>query len=690
MSKSENFIIEIGTEELPPKDLQLLSNAFAEGITQELTAAGVFFTEVKTFASPRRLTVMINQLSDQTPETTETRLGPAKAAAFNADGSPTKAGLGFASSCGIDIKDLSTTINNNRECLSFERAIPAQKTTSLLASIVEKSLAKLPIKRNMHWGTGEFSFVRPVHWVLMLYGKDIVDATIFGIKSSNTSLGHRIHCPKPIKIFSADSYEQQLLEEGKVIADFAKRKQKILAAINKLASKINGTPVVDADLLDLVCGLVEHPVGLIADFNQEFLRVPKECLISAMQDHQKSFALVNKDGELLPKFILISNLESTDPATVIRGNELVMHARLADAAFYFDKDKKQRLEDRVEQLKTVIYQKKLGSIYDKTLRIQHLASQIAQFMHVDLEKTKRAALLCKADLLTSMVYEFPELQGIMGCYYAKNDKENEAVAIAIQDHYKPRFAQDELPSSDIGTCLALADRIDTLVGLFGIGSIPTGEKDPYALRRQALAVLRILIEKNINLDLADLFAKALENYQGKIANATAELLNFCFDRLKAWYLADHVPAKTFAAVLAGNSTKPLDFDRRLKAVTAFQTLDAAVNLAAANKRVQNLLEKNPAAKSNNTPDINVALLEDASEKELYSALQNKETELKPLLQKADYTAILKSLASLQAPVDNFFTNVMVMTEDEKIRNNRLNLLQRLRNLFLQVADVSLL
>jgi len=682
MSKIEDFLVEIGTEELPLKELQNLSRAFADNLQSQMTAAAISFGAVQIFATPRRLAVLIKEVATQQPEQVVSKNGPSLKASYNADGTPTKAALGFASSCNTSLDQVTTKDDK----LYFEKTRPGQRTSDLLATMIEQSLTKLPIKKAMRWGTGEFSFVRPMHWILMLLGKDVVETNIFGIESSNYTQGHRIHCPKPIHIISPDSYEELLETEGKVIASFEERKACILEDITALADLENGVAVIDPDLLNIVTALVEWPVAFVASFNPDFLLVPKECLISSMQDHQKCFALQDKNGKLLPKFILISNLESTDPATVIRGNELVMGARLADAAFYFNKDQQQTLESRVSQLQTVTYQKKLGSLFDKTLRIQKLAAYLAPMVLADLKTTEQAAYLCKADLLTSMVYEFPELQGIMGCYYAKHDQLSTAIADAIQEHYKPRFAQDTLPQSASGICVALADRIDSLVGMFGIDNIPTGEKDPYGLRRQAIAVLRTLIEKDIDLDLQPLFIESYKSYNGVISDPSSELLNFCFERLKAWYLDQGIAAKTFAAVMANPPSNPVDFDKRIKAVSEFQKLPQAESLAAANKRVQNLLAKNPA---NNQP-LNETLIKEPAEQKLIAALKVQWDKTTPLLEKGEYTTVLKSLATLQEPVDDFFEHVMVIADDETLRNNRLNLLQQLRNLFLEVADVSLL
>lgn len=694
MAKAEDFLIEIGTEELPPSEQQNLSKSFAELLTGYLTEANISFdsAHIKTYATPRRLAVLIPQVATQQPEQIVSKRGPAMNAAYNADGTPTKAALGFAESCGVNIKDLSVQETDKGKWLYFAQTNPGSKTIELLPLFVENTLTRLPIKKRMRWGNGDFAFVRPMHWVLMLFGEEVVKAKICGLETGNITYGHRIHHPGSLKIDIPSIYADRLEQDGYVIADFNERKETIEQEILRLANKENSLPVMDQGLLDMVTGLVEYPVALIARFDKDFLRVPKECLISAMQDHQKCFALVDQRDNLLPKFILISNLKSTDPETVIHGNELVMNARLADAAFHYDNDQKHTLASRVEKLKTIVYQKQLGSLFDKVMRVQKLAEYIAPQIDADANNIKRAAYLCKADLLTSMVYEFPELQGIMGCYYALNDKEAQEVAIAIQEHYKPRTAADSLPASSYGIALAIADRVDTLVGFFGINNIPTGEKDPFALRRQALAVLRILIEKNLNLNLNDLFAEAFANYSAQLNRTLIDdnLLAFCAERMKSWCISNEIEQKNLEAVLALENTKfhPYDFYQRMLAVSAFQKLPAAQSLAAANKRVHNLLGKNPVQTSNKQVDIDVRLISAPEEKQLFTDVQNKENEIAPLMQDRNYTAVLQSLASLQTPVDNFFDKVMVNVEDEKVRNNRINLLQRLRNLFLQVADIS--
>lgn len=689
MSQVEDFLVEIGTEELPPNDLEFLSLQFAEILENSLIKANIKFNAQATevFATPRRLGIFLKDVALQQQDSVVEKRGPAITATYNADGSPTKAALGFAASCGVPFNEITELKTEKGAWLHFKQSVAGKKTTTLLSDLVQQALLALPIKRNMHWGKGEISFVRPVHWIVMMHGKNIVPGNIFGLSNSNISYGHRIHASGPIIITSPNTYVKQLAD-AKVLVSFAARRNYIAQLITDLAKQQHGTSIIDPNLLDQVTGLVEHPVALAANFKAEFLRVPKECLISAMQDHQKCFALLSADGKLMPKFILISNLESTDPQVVINGNELVMNARLADAAFYFDKDQQQALENRVEQLKTVVYQKKIGSLYDKVLRIKKLATMIAVNIGANVKDTERAAYLCKADLLTNMVYEFPELQGIMGKYYALHDQESPVVANAIEEHYKPKFATDSLPKSKEAICIALADRIDTLVGFFGIGNIPTGEKDPFALRRQALAVMRLLIALPEKLDLAALLATAFNNYEGTINNYNAELITFCFERFKAYFLSDFTP-QMFAAVVAMGITSPLDFYQRLQAVKEFQALPVAASLAAANKRVQNILEKNNVATNSNPVAIEVRLLT-TPEQNLFAALQQKEAEIAPLLVGANYAGILHSLATLQEPVDQFFTEVMVMVDDPMLRSNRISLLQRVRNLFLQVADVSLL
>lgn len=687
MIKTEDLLIEIGTEELPPRDLEKLSQSFANSLAQQITAAGLHYADQRIFATPRRLAVMFLSLDTEQPLQTVEKRGPALSAAYDQNGAPTPAALGFAKSCGIEFAQLSKLETEKGSWLYFTQQITGKNSAELLPGFVQTALAQLPIKKNMRWGDGRYSFVRPVHWIILLQGERVIPAEFFGISSGNITHGHRILCATPLTVKHPREYEALLAKQGFVIADFTQRKELIRAQVQKLAQDADGIAILHEELLNTVCGLVEWPVALLANFAPEFLKVPQECLISAMQDHQKCFAVADTHGKLMAKFILVSNLRSADPNIIVHGNELVMHARLADASFYYAKDQKRSLASRVDGLRNVVYQKQLGTVYDKTLRVQQLAVQIAKQINGDAALVERAAYLSKADLLTSMVYEFPELQGTMGYYYAQHDGEDSAVAHALYEQYKPKHAQDELPQGVVGTCVALAERIDSLVGLFGIGSIPTGDKDPFALRRQALAIMRILIEQELRLNLQELLLASYKLYNAMFADPTAQLLEFCFERLKAWCINDVITSKIFAAVSAVNNAVPVDFYQRLLAVAAFQQLPAAQSLAAANKRVHNLLEKTNAASANH---VNVALLQDQYEKSLYHAILDKSREIEPLLQTLDYTGVLQSLASLQLVVDEFFNNVLVMTDDLDVRHNRLCLLQQLRSLFLQIADISML
>lgn len=696
MSKVEDFLVEIGVEELPPQQIESLVAAFSQHLQSYLTTEGILFNTdgVKTYGTPRRIAVLITAVATQQQDHVIEKRGPAISAAYAADGTPSKAALGFAEACSVAIESLTELKTDKGTWLYFSRKVAGQKTIDLLPTLVQKALDALPIKKPMRWGNCKYAFVRPVHWILMLFGTEAVKANIFGIDASNFSYGHRIHAPQAIKISSPSNYAKQLAG-AKVISDFSERRTYIEEQITIIANKEHGAAVIVPELLNMVTGLVEHPVALLASFNKDFLRVPKECLISAMQDHQKCFALLDKQGNLMPKFILISNIDSTDPQTVIHGNELVMNARLADAAFYYDKDEKNTLESRVEQLKTVLYQKKLGSLYEKVLRIQKLAAFIADKINVDVTLTKRAAYLCKADLLTNMVYEFPELQGTMGKYYAKHDGEPEMVAKALEGYYKPKFATDNVPVHGIDIALALADRIDTLVGLFGIGLIPTGEKDPYALRRQALAVIRILLENKISVNLLDLFRAASENYLDlNLSNFEHDLCGFFNERMKSWCLSNNVQPQIFSAVEPSidKAYNPLDLYKRINAVIQFQNTPASISLTAANKRVRNLFKNTSAeliAKLSNT-DINQQLLSSDEEKQLFAAINKKAQEIAPLLQQSNYVEALVLLASLQEPIDSFFDKVMVMVDDDNVKINRLLLLKELRRLFTEVADISVL
>lgn len=688
----QNLLIEIGTEELPPKSLHKLAEIFAENLKQKLITAELNFTAIKSYATPRRLAVFVEQLDSQQTDRLVEKRGPALHAAFDVDNKPTKALEGFARSCNIDIAQLEKLETKQGRWMICRYMEKGKAIAELLPLFVNQALSELPIPKPMRWGAGDTQFVRPVHWVVMLYGKEIIAGEILGIDSGRKTYGHRFHHPDAIVLPDADSYQKLLKEPGHVIVDFEERKKIIREQVENIAKQQNCSVIIPEALLDEVTSIVERPIALLIDFDPVFLNVPREALISAMQEHQRCFALENGKGELLPYFITISNIESKNPQEVIRGNERVMRARLSDAKFFYETDCKETLESRLENLKNVVFQAKLGSLYDKSLRIVALAKHIAQLINIDSTITERAALLCKTDLLTNMVNEFPELQGTMGCYYAKHDKEKDTTAVAIHEHYQPRFAGDELPNSLIGCTVALADRIDTLVGIFGINQAPTGDKDPFGLRRAALGIIRILVEKKLNIDLQHLFNTANNNYGATLParEANHQALQFILDRLPAWYNEQNIATDTLQAVLtAQQNNNLLDIQQRVLAIQAFRQLPQALSLAAANKRVKNLLSKS-AQSTSDKKSINPSLFNTDEEKTLYNALESAQKKIQSAIQDKQYTALLAELANLQTPVDHFFDKVLVMDEDEKLRDNRLALLAALRQLFLTVADISLL
>ncbi len=682
---TRDFLVELGTEELPPKALKKLSQAFADGIEQGLAEANLSGSTIELFAAPRRLAVRITDLPEKQQDKEEVVYGPPANIGFDENGNPTKAAEGFAKRSGVDVSEIKTGDNGK---LMIEMSIKGQETTALLPAIVQNSLDKLPIPKRMRWGASRTEFVRPVHWLVMLFGNDIVDGEVLGLKAGNTSRGHRFHAPDDITISSPADYEEAL-RGAYVMASFAERQQLIKEQVTAEGKKLGGEAVIDEDLLDEVTALNEWPVALAGNFEERFLDVPAEALISSMKEHQKYFHVVDSDGKLKPHFITIANIESKDPAQVIAGNEKVIRPRLADAAFFWDTDRKQPLESRFDKLKSVVWVNKLGSIADKSERIAALASKIASATGSDTTLAERAAKLCKADLVTSMVYEFTDLQGLAGQYYAQNDGEHADVCAAMVEQYMPAFAGDQLPATATGTAIALADRLDSLVGLFGLGQIPTGTKDPFALRRASLGVLRILVEKNIDLDLDQLIDWAMDN-NWPVAlkdNTKATLTDYMLDRFSAWYQDENIPAEVFQAVRARGITKPLDINNRVHAVFAFNKLDAAQALAAANKRVSNILAK---AEQGISDQVDASLLQEDAEKQLAEKVANVADTLAPVFAESNYTLAMETLAELREPVDQFFDQVMVMAEDEAVRNNRLALLAQLRNLFLEVADISLL
>lgn len=689
----QDFLFEIGFEEVPAKMLPNLARALAQGIEQGLAKAELSYTTIDSFATPRRIAVIIKNLQTKQADRIVERKGPALNAGYDTQGNPTPALQGFARSCKTTVDQLTKTETADGAWLTYRYQETGKTVFELLPEIINKTITSLPIPKPMRWGTGEVEFIRPPHWCILLYGSELIPATILGIQSQNQTYGHRFHHPAAIEISQISAYEN-VLKEGRVIADFKQRQQLILQQAEALAATKNGTPIFNQDLLNEVTGLVEWPVALLGQFDAEFLKVPPEALIAAMEGHQKNFPLQDKNHQLLPYFVTISNIESKDPQEVIRGNERVMRARLADAKFFYETDSKRKLIDRLEDLKTIIFQIKLGSLYDKSQRI----AQLAKFIHSKKDDSlaavsERAGLLGKADLASDMVNEFPELQGIMGGYYALHDGEPKSIATAIREHYLPRFAGDELPETAEGCAVAIADRLDTLVGIFGINQKPTGEKDPFGLRRAALAILRIMIERNMDLNLRDLLEFAKQNYQNALSNSAVveQVQAFILERLNAWYQDQKIAADSLAAVLAVETNHPLDIDQRVRAVQLFRNLPEAESLAAANKRVKNLLKQAEQKSSLNTLAIDEKLFTDAVENELYQAIQIKQKQYQNnKTENHNYSEILTNLASLRDPVDRFFDKVLVMDENEKLRNNRLALLNSLRELFLGVADISLL
>ncbi|MEH8029147.1 glycine--tRNA ligase subunit beta [Gallibacterium anatis] len=686
---TKNFLAEIGTEELPPKALKKLAVAFKDNVEQELTQAGLAFDAVEWFASPRRLAVKVLGLAEAQPSKEVEKRGPAVTAAFDAEGKPTKAAEGWARGCGISVDQAERLVTDKGEWLVHRAVIEGQPTKNLLLGIISNALAKLPIPKTMRWGDKSEQFVRPVHTVTLLFGDELIEGDILGVASGRTIRGHRFLGQQEFTIDNADQYPQLLAEKGSVIADFEQRKTIIRQDAEKAAAKIGGVADIEEDLLDEVTSLVEFPVVMTAKFEERFLAVPAEALVYTMKGDQKYFPIYDQNGKLLPNFIFVSNINPQDQSSVIEGNEKVVRPRLSDAEFFFKTDLKQRLEDNLPRLKTVLFQQQLGTLFDKTERIEKLSGEIAVQIGADVAKAERAGLLSKCDLMTNMVFEFTDTQGVMGMHYARHDGEDEEVAVALNEQYMPRFAGDELPRSLVACSVALADKFDTLVGIFGIGQHPKGDKDPFALRRAALGVLRIIVEKKLPLDLVDLAQKATALYGDKLSNANVveEVVDFVLGRFRAWYQEEGIAVDVIQAVLACRPTKPADFDARVKAVNHFRTLDAAQALAAANKRVQNILSKVDGTLPEN---IDLSLCREPQEINLAERVLELQRELQPLFEKGDYQTVLSRLADLRESVDSFFDNVMVNAEDEKLRQNRLALLKNLRDLFFKIADISLL
>ena len=685
---TQNFLVEIGTEELPPKALKTLATSFADNVEAELNQAGLSFDKIEWFAAPRRLAVKVLNLTTQQPSKEIEKRGPAVSAAFDAEGKPTKAAEGWARGCGITVEQAERIATDKGEWLVHRAKIEGQPTKNLLNDIVANALAKLPIPKPMRWADKTVQFIRPVHTVTMLLGDELIEGEILGVASARTIRGHRFLGEKEFEIQHADQYPQLLREKGSVVADFNERKAEILAKSQAKATALGGVADIEESLLEEVTSLVEYPNVLAAKFEERFLAVPAEALVYTMKGDQKYFPIYDKDGKLLPHFIFVSNINPEDPTAIIEGNEKVVRPRLTDAEFFFKTDLKQKLVDRLPRLETVLFQQQLGTLKDKTDRIEQLAGEIAKQIGADEAKAKRAGLLSKCDLMTNMVFEFTDTQGVMGMHYARHDGEDEEVAVALNEQYMPRFAGDELPKSLVASAVALADKFDTLTGIFGIGQAPKGSADPFALRRAALGALRIIVEKNLPLDLEDLVKKSAALFGDKLTNqnVVSDVVDFMLGRFRAWYQDEGIAVDVIQAVLARHPTRPADFDARVRAVSHFRTLDSAEALAAANKRVSNILAKADAA----IGEINLTACVEPAEKALAEAVLALRTEVQPLIAQGDYTAVLDKLANLRAPVDNFFDNVMVNAEDPALRQNRLAILNTLQGLFLQVADISVL
>lgn len=686
---SDDLLVEIGTEELPPKALKKLSIAFSQEVADGLNVNNLSFDTLQSYATPRRLSVTVLGLVNKQNDQTTQRKGPGLKAAYDANGNPSKAALGFAKSCGVGMDQLQNLETEKGTWLVFEKHQPGRDTKELIPSIIEGAINKLPIPKRMTWGSHRVAFVRPVHWLILLFGNEVIDATLLGKRASNTTLGHRFHSSGKITIESAAKYVESLELTGQVIASFDKRKSIIKHQVQTIAQSLSGFAQIDENLLEEVTGLVEWPVALAGKFDSSFLEIPQECLISAMKGHQKYFPVLDNKGKLLPVFITVSNIDSKEPEKVIEGNEKVIRPRLADAAFFFKTDKKQTLESFNSRLNTIVFQDKLGTVYDKVQRISALAEIIAKEIGGDPSNAMRAGELSKADLATEMVAEFPDLQGTMGYYYAKASGEPREVAEAIQEQYLPRYAGDTLPDTRAGIAVSIADKLDTLVGIFGIGQIPSGDKDPFALRRAALGVLRIIIEKNLNLDLVVLINNAAQLLGEKITAHDTEqkVFDYCIARFKSWYQEQGIETDVIISVQNRKPTKPLDFDKRIRAIALFKANSASVALAAANKRVSNILKKSTLS---NQPSIDDTLLQEGAERSLATALAQLSAKTSALFNGGQYNEGLELLATLRPEIDHFFDDVMVMTEDLRVRNNRLVLLRDLHNLFLQVADISVL
>ena len=688
--RTENCLVELGTEELPPKALKSLGEAFATQFEAALTQADLSFDSVSWFAAPRRLAVYVSGLAEGQADKVVEKRGPAVSAAFDADGNPTKAAQGWARGNGIDVADAERLVTDKGEWLLHKAHVPGQSVAELLEGLINQAVSKLPIPKPMRWGNYNTQFIRPVHTLCVLYGSEVVNVSVLGLTSGRVVQGHRFHGEGRFELDHADNYASAL-EQQYVLADFEARKDKVRQQLEDAAQSLSLKPDYNEDLLEEIASLVEWPVVLQAGFDEAFLAVPKEALIYTMKDDQKYVPLLDSDGALSNTFLFVTNIESRDASQVISGNEKVIRPRLADAEFFFNSDKKTTLESRLESLETVLFQKQLGTLKEKSERISALSAFIASQIDATETQAARAGLLAKTDLMSNMVMEFPDVQGVMGKYYALNDGEDAPVAEALYEQYMPRFAGDALPSSGVSASVALADKLDTLVGIFGIGQLPKGDKDPFALRRAAIGVLRIVTELSLPLDLETLVSKAIDVYGDKLTNAEtqSQVVDFVLGRFTALLQDQAIAIDVIQAVAARRPTKPADYLARVHAVDKFRALEEAEALAAANKRVANILAKQNVEVTDSV-NIDESLLAEEAEKALYVELKAAQKEVDIAVPSQDYTRILTALATLRNVIDNFFDNVMVMADDEAVKNNRLALLSLLRQLFLTTADISIL
>ncbi len=685
---TETLLIELGTEELPPKTLKTLATAFFDNIKSQLDGNDLTYSDIKWFATPRRLAVQVTELVEKQQDKTVEKRGPAVNVAFDDEGNASKAAQGWARSNGIQVEEAQRLVTDKGEWLLHKATVAGKKATDLVPAMVTTALNKLPIAKPMRWGAERIQFIRPVHTLTMLFGSEIIAGEALGVTSSNQVQGHRFHHEGLVTINHANDYQAELAK-AYVEVDFNERQNKIVEQIKQVANDIDAVALIDEELLNEVTALVEWPVTLVGTFDEDFLNVPAEPLIYSMKDHQKYFPVTDKNGQLVNKFIFVTNIESKDPNTVVFGNEKVIRPRLADAEFFFKTDKKQSLESRLTSLESVLFQKQLGTLKAKSERIAQLSQFIAEQLSENAQDAYRAGLLSKTDLMSEMVLEFPQVQGTMGKYYALHDGENENIAQALEDQYRPRFAGDALPEANIGCAVAISDKIDSLVGIFGINQAPKGDKDPFALRRAAIGSIRIIIEKQLDLDLADLINKSIELFGDKLVNenTASDVLDFVMGRFRAFYQEQGISVDVIQAVLAKKPSAPLDFEKRIKAVTFFGELPEAATLAAANKRVGNILAKFDGKLYES---FNNDLATEQAERDLAKIYQEISLKVAPLMADKDYQAALTELAQLKAPIDTFFDNVMVMSDDEAIKINRLTLLNEIRNTFFAIADISVL